>query len=174
MITQGRLPAVFVDLDKCVECYACEVACKQEHSLEVGPRLIRVVRLERLVDGRLERVSAPMACSHCSDAPCIDSCPSKALRRVEETGSVIVRQEKCIGCRMCLIACPFGAPQFEAKGKMVKCDLCPDRLAKSEKPACVSACAAEALRFETAERTSTLVRGKMLSQAWSVKGSRRG
>jgi Fe-S-cluster-containing dehydrogenase component len=171
LIAQSRLPVVFVDLDRCVECYACEVACKQEHSLAIGPRLIRVVKLERLVNGRVERVSAPMACSHCSDAPCIDACPSKALRRVEETGAVIVIQERCIGCRMCLVACPFGAPQYEAKGKMVKCDLCSERLARKEKPACVSACPVEALKFETAERISAVVRGKRLSQAWSVKGS---
>lgn len=169
-----RFPAVYVYTDRCIECFACEVACKQEHSLATGPRLIRVIRLERVVNGRVERVSAPIACAHCSDAPCIEACPTKALRRDERAGSVLINQDRCIGCRMCLIACPFGAPQFEAKGKMIKCDLCPERLAKGEKPACVSACTADALRFETAERSSAVLRGKVLSQAWSVKDSKRG
>lgn len=174
MTAENKLPVIYVDIDKCIECYACEVACKQEHSLSVGPRLIRVVKVERLADGRVERVSAPMACAHCGDAPCIDACPTKALRRKEKTGAVEVNQERCIGCRMCVIACPFGAPQFESKGKMVKCDLCPDRIARKEKPACVSACTTEALKFETAERTSEVVRGKRMSQAWSMKGKARG
>ncbi len=174
MTAENKLPVVHVDIDRCIECYACEVACKLEHSLDTGPRLIRVIRLERVVNGRIQRISAPMACAHCSDAPCITACPSKALKRDSRTGSVMVDQDRCIGCKMCLIACPFGAPQFGAKGKMVKCDLCQRRLAKNEKPACVSACTAEALKFETTERSSTVVRGIRLAQAWSIEDSKRG
>jgi Fe-S-cluster-containing dehydrogenase component len=166
--TDRRL-AVYVDPDKCIECYACEVACKQEHGLPIGPRLIRVVRVERLGSGRVERISAPIACAHCSEAACIQACPSRALSRWVGTGAVLVNRGRCIGCRMCLIACPFGAPQFEDEGKMVKCDLCPDRLVRNEKPACVSACPSGALKFELGDRALATVDGKRISLAWAVK-----
>jgi Fe-S-cluster-containing dehydrogenase component len=118
--------------EDCVGCHACEVACKQEHGLDVGPRLIRVV--ER------PPVYVPIYCHHCSKPPCRDSCPVEAISR-DETGIVHIDEELCIGCKACVEACPFGAMQFDDETDVaVKCDLCYERLKSGREPACSKAC----------------------------------
>jgi len=100
----------------CMGCHACEVACKQEHGLGVGPRLVRV--LEKSPD------YVPVYCHHCSKAPCKEACPVEAISRNEQ-GIVLIDIDLYIGCRECLEACPFGAMQFEDSQEIaVKCDLC--------------------------------------------------
>ena len=116
----------------CMGCHACEVACKQEHELGVGPRLIRVI--EESPD------FIPVFCHHCTKAPCAEACPVDAISRNEE-GIVLIDDDACIGCRDCIEACPFAAMQFEdQKETAVKCDLCVHRLAESKSPACISVC----------------------------------
>jgi len=116
----------------CMGCHACEVACKQEHNLGVGPRLIRVV----------ERSPHffPVFCHHCTKAPCKAACPADAIFRNEQ-GIVLIKEENCIGCRACVEACPFGAMQFEEEREVaVKCDLCIDSVGTGELTACAKAC----------------------------------
>lgn len=116
----------------CMGCHACEVACKQEHGLGVGPRLVRVV----------EQAPSyiPIYCHHCAEPPCGESCPVEAITR-NEKGIVLVDNDRCIGCRECVEACPFGAMQFDDdRGFAVKCDLCISRLKNNEAPACATVC----------------------------------
>jgi NADH-dependent fumarate reductase subunit E len=116
----------------CMGCHACEVACKQEHGLGVGPRLVYV--LEESPD------YVPVYCHHCAKAPCRDACPVEAISRNEQ-GIVLIDNDLCIGCRECLEACPFGAMQFEDRREVaVKCDLCRHRLDENKQPACISVC----------------------------------
>ena len=116
----------------CMGCHACEVACKQEHGLGVGPRLVRV--LEKSPD------YIPIYCHHCAKAPCQTACPVEAISRNEQ-GIVLIDDDLCIGCIECLEACPFGAMQFEDQREVaVKCDLCLHRLAENKQPACLSVC----------------------------------
>ena len=116
----------------CMGCHACEVACKQEHGLGVGPRLVQV--LEESPD------YIPIYCHHCAKAPCRDVCPVEAIARNEQ-GIVLIDNDLCIGCRECLEACPFGAMQFDDRLEVaVKCDLCLHRLAENKQPACISVC----------------------------------
>lgn len=116
----------------CMGCHACEVACKQEHGLGVGPRLVRV--LEKSPD------YIPIYCHHCAKAPCQTACPVEAISRNEQ-GIVLIDDDLCIGCIECLEACPFGAMQFEDQREAaVKCDLCLHRLAENKQPACLSVC----------------------------------
>ena len=116
----------------CIGCHACEVACKQEHGLGVGPRFIKV----------LERAPSfiPIYCHHCARPPCKDACPEEAISR-NEWGIVRVDEELCIGCKECVQACPFGAMQAdEDRGVARLCDLCYERLKNNEEPACSLAC----------------------------------
>ena len=116
----------------CMGCHACEVACKQEHALGVGPRLIKVI--ENSPD------FVPVYCHHCAKAPCAEACPVNAISRNNE-GIVLIDQDACIGCRDCIEACPFGAMQFDEQNEIaVKCDLCIKRLAENKQPACISVC----------------------------------
>lgn len=125
--------------DDCMGCHACEVACKQEHGLGVGPRLVRVI--ERGCEFE------PVHCHHCARAPCGEACPVDAIARSPE-GVVRIDDEACIGCKACLEACPFGAMQFdEGRGVAVKCDLCFERLAGgARETACSSICPTGCIR----------------------------
>jgi Fe-S-cluster-containing dehydrogenase component len=116
----------------CMGCHACEVACKQEHALGVGPRLIKVI--ENGPD------FIPVYCHHCAKAPCAEACPVDAISRNDE-GIVLIDENACIGCRDCIEACPFNAMQFDEQDETaVKCDLCIERLADKKQPACISVC----------------------------------
>lgn len=116
----------------CMGCHSCEIACKQEHGLGVGPRLIRVAeKAPRYV---------PTYCHHCAKAPCLEACPVEAIFR-DARGLVRINDALCIGCKECLEACPFGAMQFDDKAEIaVKCDLCIERLNNGQAPACSSIC----------------------------------
>jgi len=123
----------------CMGCHACEVACKQEHALGVGPQLVHV--LEKGSD------FIPIYCHHCAKAPCKEACPVEAIYRNEQ-GIVLIDNELCIGCRECLEACPFGAMQFDDHQEIaVKCDLCVHRLAEGKIPACMSVCPTGCIGF---------------------------
>ena len=124
----------------CMGCHACEVACKQEHGLGVGPRLVQV--LEKSPD------YIPIYCHHCAKAPCKEACPVEAISRNEQ-GIVLIDNDLCIGCRECLEACPFGAMQFDdSQDTAVKCDLCVHRLTDNKRPACMSVCPTGCIYFE--------------------------
>jgi len=127
----GKISLLFAKKD-CMGCHACEVACKQEHELGVGPRLVRVI------EKGFEFV--PVHCHHCTRAPCLEACPVDAIYR-DPAGVVLIAAERCIGCRACLEACPFGAMQFDdGREVAIKCDLCPQRRASGQGPACVQVC----------------------------------
>jgi Fe-S-cluster-containing dehydrogenase component len=124
----------------CMGCHACEVACKQEHGLGVGPRLVQV--LEKSPD------YIPIYCHHCAKAPCKEACPVEAISR-NELGIVLIDKDLCIGCRECLEACPFGAMQFDDSQEIaVKCDLCVHRLTDNKRPACMAVCPTGCIYFD--------------------------
>ena len=131
--------SLIFDKKDCVGCHACEVACKQEHGLGVGPRLVYVI--EKPAD------YIPVYCRHCAKPPCKDACPVEAISRNEQ-GIVLIDADLCIGCRECVEACPFGAMQYEENSEIaVKCDLCVERLARNMKPACMSVCPTGCIRL---------------------------
>jgi Fe-S-cluster-containing dehydrogenase component len=127
-----RKHTLIIKKNDCMGCHACEVACKQEHGLEVGPRLIQVI--EKSPD------YVPVYCRHCAKPPCGEACPVDAISR-NDRGIVLIDDDLCIGCRECVDACPFGAMQFSYRSEVaVKCDFCLDRLDAGRKPACLSVC----------------------------------
>lgn len=132
--------------NNCIACRACEAGCKQEFDLPIGVRRRRVVIRE---EGKYPKVRVrylSTACYHCEEPACMKACPVGAYTKEKEFGVVLLDQAKCIGCKRCQAACPYGAPQFdEAKKKMDKCTLCYHRLKEGLPPACVRTCPGYAL-----------------------------
>ncbi len=144
--------AFYFDSDRCIKCYACEIACLQWHEIKAGTvKLRHVSEVTRGVFPFVTRIFLSAACRHCSDAPCAAACPAGAINQRVEDGIVVVDRLKCTGCRACLEACPDGIPQFSEDGKMQKCDMCLDRLQLGQTPFCVSSCPTQALHWGTAE-----------------------
>jgi len=132
--------------NNCIACRACEAGCKQEFDLPIGVRRRRVIIKE---EGKYPNVKVrylSSACNHCEEPSCIKACPVGAYTKEPEFGAVLLDQEKCIGCKRCQAACPYGAPQFdEKKKKMDKCTFCYHRLKEGLPPACVRTCPGYAL-----------------------------
>jgi Fe-S-cluster-containing dehydrogenase component len=139
---------MLIDTRDCVGCHACEVACKQEHNLPVGPRLIRVYSdAPQQIDGKLQLRYRVEHCRHCNPAPCKEACPVNAII-IRNDGIAIVAEELCNGCQNCITACPYGVMQFdEFKNVARKCDLCADRLDGRLLPACVAACPSHCIHY---------------------------
>jgi anaerobic dimethyl sulfoxide reductase subunit B len=136
----------YFDSDRCVQCHACEVACKAWNELELG---IRWRRVEELWAGKFPEVTnktVSISCMHCAKPACVEICPAKAISKRLEDGIVTVDQAKCIGCRSCAAACPYHVPQYGRIGKMQKCNFCVERLTQGKQPSCVATCPGEALK----------------------------
>jgi len=160
-----------IDLDTCVGCHACAVACKEWNTggypapltdqdpygaNATGTWLNRIHSYELEAEGEEpgRTVYFPRSCLHCDNAPCVTVCPTGASYKREEDGIVLVEEDKCIGCGLCAWACPYGARELDAgTGVMKKCTLCVDRIADpgleevERVPACVQACPASARHF---------------------------
>lgn len=160
---------LMIDLDNCVGCHACAVACKSWNTGgTTGPltdydaygaepsgvwfNRIRHYELGDYPDA--ETMNFPMSCLHCKDADCVTVCPTGASWKRPEDGIVLVDQDKCMGCNLCAWACPYGARELDrASGTMKKCTLCIDRIYDAElpeverQPACVLVCPTHARFF---------------------------
>ncbi|MEK6236351.1 MAG: dimethyl sulfoxide reductase anchor subunit [Planctomycetales bacterium] len=145
---EGEQFAFEVDLDACSGCKACVAACHNLNGLE-EEELWRGVGL--LTGGDedqpvLQHVTA--ACHHCLEPACMHGCPVEAYEKDPITGIVSHLDDQCIGCRYCLLTCPYDAPVYShSKGVVRKCDMCRHRLAVGEAPACVQSCPNEAIRI---------------------------
>ena len=158
-----------IDLDTCVGCNACAVACKQWNaSGTTGPLtdynpfgkdpsgvwFNRIRNYEVGVYPESKTVHFPMSCMHCEDADCVTVCPTGASYKRPEDGIVLVDQDKCMGCNYCAWACPYGARELDREdGVMKKCTLCIDRIydealpPEERQPACVMTCPTHARFF---------------------------
>lgn len=156
-----------VDIEKCLGCKSCELHCAIEHSrskslreaLHESPTPQGRVTVEA-VDG----FAVPLQCRHCEDAPCVKVCPSGALEKLGVDQPLQTHSERCIGCSLCIIACPFGVIAMDESGKaIINCDLCPDRRKEDRPPACVEACPTGALQFKSLKEVTSDKRRKYLT-----------
>jgi anaerobic dimethyl sulfoxide reductase subunit B (iron-sulfur subunit) len=141
--------AFYFDASSCIGCKACQNACKDKYDLPLGVRWRRVFEYGGGNWLYLDGVETPnnifkyfvsTACQHCANPVCRDVCPAAAISKRAD-GIVIIDPDKCIGCRYCQWACPYGAPQFNEETKvMTKCTFCYDLQDQGLKPACVDAC----------------------------------
>ncbi len=151
--------AFYFDASACNGCKACVVACKSKNQLPVGINWRRVTEYgggswvpdpddpNRLQPNNIFAYSLSISCNHCENPICVESCPTTAMYKRDD-GVVLIDASKCIGCRYCEWACPYGAPQFDAAaGVMTKCNFCEDLLAEGETPYCVAACVMRALDY---------------------------
>jgi anaerobic dimethyl sulfoxide reductase subunit B (iron-sulfur subunit) len=152
------------EVDKCVECYACEVACKAEHNVELGLSWRRVTNVWSGSFPNVTFKTVSLSCMHCANPPCESVCPVGAIEKQFDTGIVTVDSTKCIGCHYCFYACPFGVPQYGEDGTMQKCNLCIDRLEKGQEPKCVSTCPAGALHYGTMEELGKMAQEKAITK----------
>jgi formate dehydrogenase iron-sulfur subunit len=152
---------VLVDETRCIGCRMCEMACSKAHGLpppdfsdtSIFSNQRNTSEEQLTVINRYEtekgRVFAKRQCMHCAQPACATSCLTRAMYKTEE-GPVIWREDKCMGCRYCMISCPFDIPKFEydkAIPKIRKCDMCRDRLQEGKQPACVEVCPARVMLF---------------------------
>lgn len=150
-----------VDMSACIGCRMCEAACAEEHDLpipDIGDKTVfeasrRTSPSRFTVVNRIERRGKPVfvkrQCMHCVQPSCAYACLVKAMRKTRE-GPVVWNQSNCMGCRYCMVACPFNVPKFEydsAVPRIRKCDMCWPRLKEGRAPACVANCPAQALLF---------------------------
>jgi anaerobic dimethyl sulfoxide reductase subunit B (iron-sulfur subunit) len=147
--------AFYFDSSACSGCKACQVACKDKHNLPLGVLWRRVYEV---AGGGWTRSGAAwvssvfaynvsLACNHCAQPICAEVCPARAITQRAD-GIVLIDPDRCIGCKYCSWACPYGAPQYDAgAGHMTKCTFCADNLDAGLPPACVAACPLRALDF---------------------------
>ena len=165
--------AIAINLDRCVGCHTCALSCKMQNNVPEGMLWNRVLTEDcDVVDGALgtypnvTRTFLPVACQHCQNAACQRVCPTGATYK-DDKGRVEIDYDKCIGCRMCMAACPYNARTFNwndpvratgagygdarvperTRGVMEKCTLCKERTDEGDEPMCVRCCPADARIF---------------------------
>lgn len=137
----------YFDQTRCTGCRACQVVCKDKNKLEVGTiyRNAHTYTLGSFPDVRAYSYS--FSCNHCENPACLENCPVSAIYKADD-GTVILDQSRCIGCKTCVMSCPYGHPQFiESLGVSGKCDGCYGLRAAGGQPACVTGCPNRALDF---------------------------
>jgi formate dehydrogenase iron-sulfur subunit len=175
--------AILVDVTRCTGCERCATACAEANERNLaaaeadrattpdGLSANRWCTVVEAAEGRFARKS----CMHCLEPSCVAACLVGGLRKSSE-GPVVYDPDRCIGCRYCMLACPFHVPRYEWSRVvpfMRKCDLCAERLSRGERPACVEACPHDVLTFgertELLERARALIRdhpGRYLPHVW--------
>ena len=153
----GEQYAFEVDMDACTACKACVTACHSLNGLDENETWRWVGLLHGGTDEAPYRQSVTTACHHCVEPACMSGCPVDAYRKDPVTGIVQHLDDQCIGCRYCILTCPYEVPKFNSRRGIVrKCDMCTGRLEQGQAPACVQGCPNDAIRITVANRASII------------------
>ena len=154
---EGQQFAFKVDLDRCTGCKACVTACHNLNGLDEDEtwRAVGLLRGGNKEEASQQHVTT--ACHHCLDPACSNGCPVNAYDKDPVTGIVKHLDDQCIGCQYCILKCPYEVPQYNKKlGIVRKCDMCSDRLAVGEAPACVQSCPTRAISIQIVDQDRVL------------------
>jgi len=138
---------LMIDPEKCTGCRLCEAVCSIRHEKVCNPTSSRIHVVKWVMSG----VYIPMVCQQCDPPICQKVCPTDSIKRDNKTGALLIDYDKCVGCRICAVFCPFGGIGIDVKRrKMIKCDLC------EGDPVCVKFCDPEALQYVPATSLSLM------------------
>ena len=151
--------AIITDLNRCVGCLACTVACKAVNNVPVGAFWIKTLRVgPNPIEGGsgdwpdVEMYFLPIQCQHCADPECVKVCPTGASHKAAD-GTVPIDKSKCIGCQFCAMSCPYNVRYLNEEERVVeKCTLCEQKIAQGELPQCVAQCGSRARFFGDLEQ----------------------
>jgi formate dehydrogenase iron-sulfur subunit len=153
----GQQYAFEVDLDVCTGCKACVTGCHNMNGLDEGEVWRTVGVLHGGTPEAPSQQTVTTSCHHCLEPACLSGCPVKAYEKDPVTGIVKHLDDQCIGCQYCVFMCPYDAPKYSKdRGIVRKCDMCSDRLAHGEAPACVASCPNEAIRITVVDLTAAI------------------
>ncbi|MEJ2719109.1 MAG: 4Fe-4S dicluster domain-containing protein [Deltaproteobacteria bacterium] len=160
---------MLVDQRRCIGCQSCTIACKSENNVPLGYWRSWVKGLQKGPYPETGNFYLRRLCNQCDVPPCVQVCPVQATVRRPEDGVVIMYYGKCIGCGMCIAACPYDARFFNpVRNTADKCDFCEARVESGLEPACVEACPARALVFGDLDDPSSAISRKLASIATNV------
>jgi tetrathionate reductase subunit B len=147
MATQPRRFALAIDSRKCINCKACNVACRAQNNIPLAHSRNWMNEETRGTFPKLLAAFEPEQCHHCKHPACVRVCPTGASYQRPD-GIVAINESDCVGCRYCMVACPYNARFFrEDRGVVEKCDLCAKRIDRGEVPACVETCPGKVRTF---------------------------
>ena len=163
-----------IDLRKCIGCHACTIACKAEHDIPVGVNRCWVKTVEKGTFPDTQRLFFPVLCNQCTEAPCLTICPTGALFKRKD-GIVDLNGGSCIGCRACMVACPYDQLFIDPGTHTAeKCNFCANRIENQLQPACVSVCPTECRIFGDLDDPSSQVSQIVQRDAFMVRKPEKG
>ncbi len=163
-----------IDQNRCIGCHACTVACKEEHNIAVGVNRTWVKYIEKGHYPDTRRHFAVLRCNHCDDAPCIEICPTIALFRRRD-GIVDFDNERCIGCKSCMQACPYDALYIDPeRNTAAKCNFDASRVDMGYKPACEVVCPTQAILSGDLDDPNSLISKRIALEKVSVRKAEKG
>ena len=152
-LKEGEQYRFHFDATACVGCHCCEAACNELQNNPADVKWRRVGEMEGGVFPNVSQLFNSMSCNHCIEPECLIGCPTNSYVKFEDSGIVWHDDDSCIGCHYCTWNCPYEVPVFnEDRGIVTKCDMCHDKLAVGETPACVQACPAGAIEIEVVHK----------------------
>jgi polysulfide reductase chain B len=161
--------SIMVDMDRCIGCKTCVVACRNHHGLvnhrsDMPGEIPYYIKVESQTEGTFPDLKEDFwvsPCKHCKTAPCATACESGAIRKDGQTGIVLIDKDKCTGAQKCIEKCPYGVIQFnKAKNYAHKCNMCFDRVIHGQEPVCVESCLTDALSFGEKEILKMMAQAK--------------